>query len=50
MMQEPATRERLLASGVEPIGLIGKDFESFLAAERSRYGTVAKERHIRFEE
>lgn len=50
MMQEPATRERLLASGVEPIGLIGKDFENFLAAERSRYGSVAKERSIRFEE
>ena len=32
MMQEPATRERLLAAGVEPLGLVGKEFESFLAA------------------
>ena len=50
MMQEPATRERLLAAGVEPLGLVGKEFESFLAAERKRYGTVVKERGIRFEE
>ena len=50
MMQEPATRERLLAAGVEPLGLIGKEFNSFLASERKRYGTVAKERGIRFEE
>lgn len=50
MMQEPATRERLLAAGVEPLGLSGKEFDSFLAAERKRYGTVAKERSIRFEE
>ena len=50
MMQEPATRERLLAAGVEPLGLIGKEFENFLAAERKRYGAVAKERGIKFEE
>lgn len=50
MMQEPATRERLLAAGVEPMGLVGKDFNNFLAAERKRYGTVAKERGIKFEE
>lgn len=50
MMQEPAMRERLLAAGVEPMGLVGKEFNSFLVAERKRYGTVAKERGIRFEE
>ncbi len=50
MMQEPATRGRLLAAGVEPMGLVGKDFDNFLAAERKRYGAVAKERGIRFEE
>ena len=50
MMQEPATRERLLAAGVEPLGLVGKEFESFLAAERKRYGTVVKESGIKFEE
>lgn len=49
-LQEPATRERLLAAGVEPIGLVGKEFNSFLVAERKRYGTVAKERGIRLEE
>ena len=50
MMQEQATRERLLAAGVEPLGLVGKEFNTFLAAERKRYGSVAKERGIRFEE
>lgn len=50
MMQESALRERLFAAGVEPLGLVGKDFESFLTAERKRYRTVAKERGIRFED
>lgn len=50
MMQEPATRERLLAAGVEPLGLIGKEFETFLAEERKRYGAIARERGIKFEE
>lgn len=50
MMKEPATRERLLAAGVEPLGLVGKEFEGFLAAERKRYAMVVKERGIKFEE
>jgi hypothetical protein len=35
---------------VRAAGPIGKDFENFLASERSRYDSVAKERSIRFEE
>ena len=50
MMQEPATRERLLAAGVEPLGLVGKEFENFLAAERKRYANVARKRGIKFED
>lgn len=48
MMQEPAVQKRLLAAGVEPLGLVGKEFDTFLASERRRYRTIAKERNIRY--
>lgn len=49
LVKEPATRDRLLAAGVEPMGLHGAEFTSFLAAERKRYTTIAKDRGIKFE-
>ncbi len=50
MMQEPSIRQRLLDNGVEPQGLRGGEFAAFLKSERQRYGKVAAERGIRFEE
>ena len=50
MMQDSATRKLLLDNGVEPLGLRGAEFTSFLAAERQRYKKVAVERGIHFEE
>lgn len=50
IVAEPAVRERLLGAGVEPRGLGGKELAAFLADERQRYGRVAKEQNIRFED
>ncbi len=50
IVAEPVIRERLLGAGVEPMGLGGKELATFLDDERKRYGTVAKERGIRFED
>ena len=50
MMQDPATRKLMQDNGVEPHGLRGVEFGSFLAAERQRYKKVAMERGIHFEE
>ena len=50
IVKEPATRDKLLAAGVEPMGLAGAEFTAFLTSERNRYKTIAKERAIKFEE
>ena len=50
IVKEPATSARLAAGGVEARGLTGADFHVFLAAERQRYKTIAKQNSIRFEE
>jgi tripartite-type tricarboxylate transporter receptor subunit TctC len=50
IVAEPAIRERLESAGVEPIGLGGKELAAFLADERKRYGQVAKDQNIHFEE
>lgn len=50
MMQDPATRKLLQDNGVEPLGLRGDEFNSFLASERQRYKKVAVERGIHFED
>jgi tripartite-type tricarboxylate transporter receptor subunit TctC len=50
MTQDLAIKERLLAAGVEPLGLRGNDVANFLVAERKRYQTVAKEQGVKFEE
>jgi tripartite-type tricarboxylate transporter receptor subunit TctC len=36
IVKEPATREKLATAGVEPMGLTGAEFTSFLAVERQR--------------
>jgi tripartite-type tricarboxylate transporter receptor subunit TctC len=48
--KEEATRAKLDAAGVDAMGLGGTEFAEFLAAERKRYRTIAKERSIRFAE
>jgi tripartite-type tricarboxylate transporter receptor subunit TctC len=50
IVKEPVTREKLAAAGVEPMGLTGTEFTSFLAVERQRYKGIARDRKIRFEE
>lgn len=50
IVKEPATSAKLLAAGVDPLGLAGSNFASFLTAERTRYKKIAKEHGIRFEE
>lgn len=50
MMQEPEMRAHMLAAGVEPFGLVGKEFDAFLASERGRYQKVARERGVKFGE
>ena len=49
-VKEPAVRDKLLAAGVEPMGIAGTEFTAWLAAERKRYQEVATSRGIRFEE
>ena len=47
VVAENSIRDRLLSGGVEPMGLIGADLAKFMSDERSRYGTLVKERGIR---
>ena len=47
VVREPAMRERLLAAGVDPLGLGPAEFTAFLARERDTYGRIAKARNIR---
>ena len=50
IVKEPATSARLAAAGVDGLGLQGAEFAAFLASERQRYKTVAKERGIKYQE
>lgn len=50
IVREPAVREALLRGGVEPAGLVARDFDAFLASERQRYQAIAAARGIRFAE
>ena len=49
-VKEPAGRDKLLAAGVEPMGLAGADLAAWLGEERKRYKDVASSRGIKFEE
>lgn len=50
IVREPATRDKLLASGVEPVGGTPGEFVDFLKAERQTYAKVANERGIHADE
>ncbi len=46
-VRDPATRQRLLTAGVEPLGLGPAEFSAFLAREQATYSKVAKDRNIK---
>lgn len=50
VVREPATREKLLAAGVDPEGLTTAEFVAFLAKERDTYAKIAKARNIRVDD
>lgn len=50
IVREPATREKLLAQGVEPVGSSSAEFSAFLQTERETYSRIGKERGIRIED
>ena len=45
----PQVRERLAAMGAEPVGGTPEQFGAFLRAERTRWGTIIREKGIRSE-
>jgi len=46
-VREPAMREKLLAAGVDPLGLPTPQFVQFLAREKDTYSKIAKARNIK---
>jgi len=46
-VREPAMREKLLAAGVDPLGLPTPQFVQFLAREKDTYSKIAKARSIK---
>jgi tripartite-type tricarboxylate transporter receptor subunit TctC len=46
-VREPAMREKLLAAGVDPLGLTTAQFVQFLAREKDTYSKIAKSRAIK---
>lgn len=49
-VKEPAVRDKLMAAGVEPMGIAGAELAAWLGEERKRYKEVATSRGIKFEE
>jgi tripartite-type tricarboxylate transporter receptor subunit TctC len=47
IVREPAVREKLLAAGVDPMGLSTADWVKFLAREKATYSKIAKARNIK---
>jgi tripartite-type tricarboxylate transporter receptor subunit TctC len=47
VVKEPAVRDKLLAAGVDPLGLPTADWVRFLAREKATYSKIAKARNIR---
>jgi len=46
-VKEPAIRDKLLAAGVDPLGLPTAEWVKFLAREKDSYGRIAKARSIK---
>jgi tripartite-type tricarboxylate transporter receptor subunit TctC len=49
-VRDPATRQRLLTAGVDPLGLGPTEFSAFLVREHATYSKVAKDRNIKLGE
>lgn len=49
-VKEPSVKDKLLAAGVEPMGIAGTELTKWLGEERKRYQEVAASRGIKFEE
>ena len=47
IVKEPAIRDKLLAAGVEPLGLSTADAVKFFAREKATYSKIAKARNVR---
>ena len=47
LVKEPAIRDKLLAAGVDPLGLSTADYVTFLAREKDTYSKIAKARAIK---
>ncbi len=47
IVREPATRDKLLSQGVEPVGDTTPQFAAFLKSEFDTYSKIARERNIR---
>ncbi len=47
IVREPAVREKLLAAGVDPMGLPTAEWVKFLAREKATYAKIAKARNIK---
>ncbi|HUK03849.1 MAG TPA: tripartite tricarboxylate transporter substrate binding protein [Burkholderiales bacterium] len=46
-VHDPVVKEKLIAAGVDPLGLPTPEFVKFLAREKETYGRIAKLRNIR---
>lgn len=46
-VREPAIRDKLIAAGVDPLGLTTAQFVQFLAREKDTYSKIAKARNIK---
>ena len=47
LVKEPVIRDKLLAAGVDPLGLSTADFVKFLAREKDTYSKIAQARKIK---
>jgi tripartite-type tricarboxylate transporter receptor subunit TctC len=50
VVREPATKDKLLKAGVDPLGLTTPQFVEFLAREKATYSRISKERRIKADE
>jgi tripartite-type tricarboxylate transporter receptor subunit TctC len=46
-VKEPAIRDKLIAAGVDPLGLPTAEWKKFLAREKATYEKIAKARSIK---
>ena len=47
VVKEPAVRDKLLAAGIDPLGLSTADAVKFFAREKATYLRIAKARNVK---